>query len=282
MYLPSGKYKVLNARGEIKTLEGTPYFGSYIKTYDGQYFQGDSIERPGPVLVGSPSLALSTRPTPALPVQGPGGLYIPEGRKKTLPTPPSIPRLVTAPVQGPGGLYIPDGRIPPADRGKSIPELFHTMYLPPSEPDYSATEFTRYIVQNPINRRIVETTSFRFGRLISTGRFIGVPLTWKILGPLIDVTYNGALIRGTTQQNIQALTEAEDTIPEVKQFLTDPGQYTRTPARVVAIEQATGNKVVLRTSDFVLLKFDTTVPLQIGISQETYVLPGYVITGYVF
>jgi hypothetical protein len=155
------------------------------------------------------------------------------------------------------------------------------MYLPPSEPDYSATEFVRYIVQNPISRRIVETTQVRFNRLVSTGEYIGAPLTWKILGPLSDVSYNGALIRGTTRQNLEFLTQAEETIPEIKQFLKDPGQYNRTPARVTAIEQSTGNQVVLRTSDFVLLNYNTTIDTQVPVAIVTYVLPGYVITGYV-
>ena len=281
MYLPDSKYKVLYSRGEIKNLGDTPYTGPYIKTYDGRYFQGDSIDSPGPVPVGPSSPAAPARPTPKPPVQGPGGLYTPESKKKKLPEVPSIPRPVISPVQGPGGLYVPDGRIPPSDRGKSVPELFHTMYLPPSEPDYSATEFVRYIVQNPINRRIVETTQVRFNRLVSTGEYIGAPLTWKILGPLSDVSYNGALIRGTTRQNLEFLTQAEETIPEIKQFLKDPGQYNRTPARVTAIEQSTGNQVVLRTSDFVLLNYNTTIDTQVPVAIVTYVLPGYVITGYV-
>jgi len=277
MYLPASKYKVFYSREEIKTLEGTPYLGPFIKTYDGRYFQGDKIDSLGPSLIGPPA-PTPPRPTPPPVVQGPGGPFIPEGRKKQLSPAIVLPRTVTPSVSGPGGLYIPDGRTPPADRGKSIPELFHTLYLPPSEADYLVTEFTRYIVQNPSNRRIIETTSFRFDRLVSTGEYIGVTVNWKILGPLLDVTYNGALIRGTTQQNVEVLSEAENTIPEVKQFLTDPGQYNRTPARVTAIEQATGNRVILRTSDFVLLKFNINIPPPPAL---TYVLPGYVVIGYV-
>jgi hypothetical protein len=98
---------------------------------------------------------------------------------------------------------------------------------------------------------------------------------------LSDVSYNGALIRGTTRQNLEFLTQAEETIPEIKQFLKDPGQYNRTPARVTAIEQSTGNQVVLRTSDFVLLNYNTTIDTQVPVAIVTYVLPGYVITGYV-
>ena len=281
MYLPAGKYKVLYSQGEIKNSDGTPYAGPYIKTYDSRYFQGTSIERPGPALVGPPlQPAPSTPPPPA--VRGPGGLFVPEGRKKKLQVVTPTPRTISPSVQGPGGLYVPEGRIPPADRGKTTADLFYTMYLPPSEADYQNTQFTRYIIQRRGTRQIIETTQARYNRLLAAGGFAGVQLTWKIIGPLNDVTYDKGLIRGTTVQNIEAMVQAESTIPQIQQFLTDPGQYTRTPERVIAIEQATGNKVILRTEDFVLLRYRNLEPFSTTeIVIPTYVAPGYVITGYV-
>lgn len=279
MYIPSGRYKSLFSQGQIKNSDGSSYFGPYIRTYDNRYLQGTSIESPGPLLIGPPLQVFPPAPVPP-PVQGLGGLFVPEGRKKKLEEVAPVPRTVSPAVQGPGGLYVPEGRIPPVDRGKAPADLFHTIYVSPSEEDYKTTQFTRYIVQRRGSRQIIETTQARYVRLLGAGGFAGAQLTWKILGPLNNVTYNKSLIRGTSEQNIQGMIQSESTIPQIRQFLTDPGQFTRTPEKVIAIELATGNKVILRTEDFILLKFKV-IPKDVN-NIGTYVFPGYVITGYVF
>jgi hypothetical protein len=246
MYLPASKYKILYSRGEILNSDGTPYNGPYIKTYDSRYFQGDNIDSPGPSLIGPPPPPPRPRPDP-------------------LP-----------PVQGPGGLFTPQGRLAFQDRYQTVEDLFHTLYLPPTEQDYTNTGFTRYVVQDRSTRQMVETNQSRYIQLLREG-YIGVEVPWKILGPLNNILFNRTLIRGTTQQNLQTLKRVESFIPEIQQFLNNPGQYTRTPERVEAIELATGNKVVLRTSDFVLIGVTPDVP----VDTTTYVLPGYVVVGYV-
>jgi hypothetical protein len=184
------------------------------------------------------------------------------------------------PVQGPGGLYVPQGRLQINDRGKSTQELFHTLYVRPTEQDYKNTGFTRYIVQERRTKKIIETSQSRFTQLTGN-EYVGVQVPWKILGPLNTVLFNGKVFKGTTNQNLETLSIIERTVPEIRQYLNDPGQYTRTPAQVAAIEQATGNRVILRVADFVLLKYDTTTNTQGPDATTGYVLPGYVIVGYV-
>lgn len=112
--------------------------------------------------------------------------------------------------------------VAPGLKNKSS-EFFY--YAKPTEDDYIQGTFRRYFLQDVRNGEIKEITSETYKSIADKGYYRRTKLEWNLLGPSEDETVNGYIYPGAVARNKDVVTQAEEIIPGISEFLSDLRQF---------------------------------------------------------
>jgi hypothetical protein len=112
--------------------------------------------------------------------------------------------------------------IAPGIKGKSS-EAFY--YPKPTEEDYIQGSFRRYFLQDVRNSEIKEITSETYKSIADKGYYRRTKIEWNLLGPSEDEIVNGYSYPGAIARNRDVVSQAEETIPGMTEFLSDLRQF---------------------------------------------------------
>jgi hypothetical protein len=112
--------------------------------------------------------------------------------------------------------------VAPGLKNKSS-EAFY--YPKPTEEDYIQGSFRRYFLQDVRNSEIKEITSETYKSIADKGYYRRTKLEWNLLGPSEDEIVNGYSYPGAIARNRDVVSQAEETIPGMTEFLSDLKQF---------------------------------------------------------
>lgn len=112
--------------------------------------------------------------------------------------------------------------VPPGIKNKST-EFFY--YPKPTEEDYIQGTFRRYFLQDVRSGEIKEINSETYKNIANKGYYRRTKLEWNLLGPSEDETVNGYIYPGAVARNRDVVSQAEEVIPGMTEFLSDLRQF---------------------------------------------------------
>ena len=112
--------------------------------------------------------------------------------------------------------------VPPGIKNKST-EFFY--YPKPTEEDYVQGTFRRYFLQDVRSGEIKEINSETYKNIANKGYYRRTKLEWNLLGPSEDETVNGYIYPGAVARNRDVVSQAEEVIPGMTEFLSDLKQF---------------------------------------------------------
>jgi hypothetical protein len=112
--------------------------------------------------------------------------------------------------------------VAPGLKNKSS-EAFY--YPKPTEEDYIQGSFRRYFLQDVRNSEIKEITSETYKSIADKGYYRRTKIEWNLLGPSEDEIVNGYSYPGAIARNRDVVSQAEETIPGMTEFLSDLRQF---------------------------------------------------------
>jgi hypothetical protein len=112
--------------------------------------------------------------------------------------------------------------VAPGLKNKSS-EAFY--YPKPTEEDYIQGSFRRYFLQDVRNSEIKEITSETYKSIADKGYYRRTKIEWNLLGPSEDEIVNGYSYPGAIARNRDVVSQAEETIPGMTEFLSDLKQF---------------------------------------------------------
>jgi hypothetical protein len=112
--------------------------------------------------------------------------------------------------------------VPPGIKNKST-EFFY--YPKPTEEDYIQGTFRRYFLQDVRSGEIKEINSETYKNIANKGYYRRTKLEWNLLGPSEDETVNGYIYPGAVARNRDVVSQAEEVIPGMTEFLSDLKQF---------------------------------------------------------
>ncbi len=112
--------------------------------------------------------------------------------------------------------------VPPGIKNKST-EFFY--YPKPTEEDYIQGTFGRYFLQDVRSGEIKEINSETYKNIANKGYYRRTKLEWNLLGPSEDETVNGYIYPGAVARNRDVVSQAEEVIPGMTEFLSDLKQF---------------------------------------------------------
>lgn len=93
--------------------------------------------------------------------------------------------------------------------------------------DYKNKFVYRYFVQKINDTSIIEVLNTNYNN-IPKNLFIKVVITWHLIGPERDLYVNGKLYeKGVYEKNLQEINLAAQTMPLIKNFITNYTQYSK-------------------------------------------------------
>ncbi len=125
--------------------------------------------------------------------------------------------------------------VPPGLKNKSA-EFFY--YPKPTEDDYIQGSFRRYFLQDVRNGEIKEITSETYKSIADKGYYRRTKLEWNILGPSEDQIVNGYSYPGAEARNRDVVSQAEEIIPGMTEFLSDLKQFVvEEPSKFIQLKK---------------------------------------------
>ncbi len=112
--------------------------------------------------------------------------------------------------------------VAPGLKNKSS-EAFY--YPKPTEEDYIQGSFRRYFLQDVRNSEIKEITSETYKSIADKGYYRRTKIEWNLLGPSEDEIVNGYSYPGAIARNRDVVSQAEEAIPGMTEFLSDLKQF---------------------------------------------------------
>jgi len=112
--------------------------------------------------------------------------------------------------------------VPPGLKNKSSEQFY---YAKPVEDDYIQGTFRRYFLQDVRNGEIKEITSETYKSIADKGYYRRTKLEWNLLGPSEDEKVNGYIYPGAVARNRDVVSQAEEVIPGMAEFLSDLKQF---------------------------------------------------------
>jgi len=112
--------------------------------------------------------------------------------------------------------------VPPGLKNKSTEQFY---YAKPVEDDYIQGTFRRYFLQDVRNGEIKEITSETYKSIADKGYYRRTKLEWNLLGPSEDEKVNGYTYPGAVARNRDVVSQAEEVIPGMTEFLSDLKQF---------------------------------------------------------
>jgi len=95
----------------------------------------------------------------------------------------------------------------------------------PVPENYKKGFFTRYFLNDTRNDSIVEVNEGSYKRYTKELYIKGATVKWILEKPLKDIFMSGFLYKGAATRNIENVNEASLEIPNLKEYITDYGQF---------------------------------------------------------
>lgn len=107
-------------------------------------------------------------------------------------------------------------------------------YLPiPVEQDYQAGAINRYFLQHKQTGDVLEVSRTTFSKVKSKSTEYHYPsylvgsTVWFLRGPVANQDVNGYIVLGTASKNEDVIRVLEQTLPNIRTYLTDPTQFVK-------------------------------------------------------
>jgi hypothetical protein len=97
--------------------------------------------------------------------------------------------------------------------------------IAPKQGDYVRGYFTRYVLQDRRNLKIIEVQQDKYYYLIKETHIKGIELNWVIKGPAKDLVKPPYIYQGAETKNKQTIEIQDNLIKGLKEYIKDYGKF---------------------------------------------------------
>lgn len=157
-------------------------------------------------------------------------MYRPKGKITT--------QVFDAEEENTGISFVPPVQYDNLIKNKNVYELRTTIPVPPYMPiptqeQYVDGYLVRYFVQHKSSGEVLEVSRDVYSELAKKtskyhhpSYFLGSS-RWRLRGPVADKEINGYIVEGASKENEFFLEELQKSLPNIRTYLTDPGEFVK-------------------------------------------------------